>query len=207
MDICAFKSFYQKNLPIFKQRLSDLAKNWKDRILLELVFCLCTPQTSPLNADLASQKVVNLLQSKNDLHLKDIVRILENKNHYVRFHITKAKRILKMNENFLTIRDFLLQNNSVNEEREYLRSNVEGFSYKEASHFLRNIGRTGLAIIDRHIINFMADIVPNFPKSLSTRKKYIHAEEIVLSFCHKYNLNIDVFDLAVFMFKTGFFLK
>ena len=41
------------------------------------------------------------------------------------------------------------------EERDWLVENIKGLGYKEASHFLRNIGCQDLAIIDFHIVDLL----------------------------------------------------
>jgi N-glycosylase/DNA lyase len=48
---------------------------------------------------------------------------------------------------------------------------VKGLGYKEASHFLRNIGVKGHAILDKHVMRCLADVgVIDSAKPPSTRK-------------------------------------
>ncbi len=59
--------------------------------------------------------------------------------------------------------------------REWLVGNVLGLGYKEAGHFLRNIGLAEeLAILDRHILKNLVilGVIDEIPKSL-TRKRYL----------------------------------
>ena len=53
--------------------------------------------------------------------------------------------------------------------------------YKEASHFLRNVGYHQVAILDRHILRVLNEngLIGEIPKSL-TPKKYKEIERIVL---------------------------
>ncbi|MGL5956715.1 MAG: hypothetical protein ACRC0X_09020, partial [Brevinema sp.] len=44
-------------------------------------------------------------------------------------------------------------------KREYIIKNINGMNYKEATHFLRNIGQSEeLVILDRHILDFMRKV-------------------------------------------------
>ncbi|MCX7953537.1 MAG: hypothetical protein N2654_07965, partial [Deltaproteobacteria bacterium] len=54
-----FLRFYFQHLDQFETRIKAFRINRKSRILEELVFCLCTPQTSPLKADLATKRIVS----------------------------------------------------------------------------------------------------------------------------------------------------
>jgi uncharacterized protein YacL len=60
---------------------------------------------------------------------------------------------------------------------------VKGLGYKEASHFLRNIGVFGLAILDKHILRTMNEygIIEDVHKTLN-RKKYLEYEQKFIEF-------------------------
>jgi N-glycosylase/DNA lyase len=53
--------------------------------------------------------------------------------------------------------------------RDWFVRNVKGLGWKEASHFLRNIGYRDLAILDRHILKNLRRhrIIRSLPKSLT----------------------------------------
>ena len=72
------------------------------------------------------------------------------------------------------------------ELRDFLVKNVKGYGYKEASHFLRNIGYKNLAILDRHILKNLLKykVISEIPKSL-TPKKYFEIENKFLDFSEK----------------------
>lgn len=91
--------------------------------------------------------------------------------------------------------------------REWLVENIKGVGYKEASHFLRNIGFDDFAIIDFHII----DILVRFnlikrPKVL-TKKKYLEIEYVLRGIARRLDLSLAELDLYLWYLETGKILK
>ena len=55
---------------------------------------------------------------------------------------------------------------------------IKGLGYKEASHYLRNIGYRGYAILDKHILRSLAELgIIADPQPPNTRAKYLLIEE------------------------------
>src|SRR6267142_2444054 len=53
---------------------------------------------------------------------------------------------------------------------------IKGLGYKESSHFLRNIGLTGHAILDKHVMSCLTDLkVVDVPKPPANRARYLEA--------------------------------
>ncbi len=92
--------------------------------------------------------------------------------------------------------------------REWLVNNIKGIGYKEASHFLRNIGFFSLAIIDYHIIDLMVKegVLKEKPRSLK-RKDYLKIESIIKKLAQKTGLEPGVLDLYLWYMETGKILK
>ncbi|MDI6840854.1 MAG: hypothetical protein QMD71_08435 [bacterium] len=87
----------------------------------------------------------------------------------MRFKNKKAKYIVRARELFQEIRKALKRYKG-DELRLWLIRNICGLDYKEASHFLRNIGLgEQLAILDRHILrNLKAlGIIKKIPRVLT----------------------------------------
>lgn len=87
--------------------------------------------------------------------------------------------------------------------------NIKGIGMKEASHFLRNVGYFDLAIIDRHIIDFMRRIgaigetnVKQLSKSL-----YISFENILKSIASNLNMSVGILDLFIWYKETNTIVK
>ena len=88
--------------------------------------------------------------------------------------------------------------------REFLVENVNGLGYKEASHFLRNIGKKNLVILDRHILKNMFKFgkLEKIPDSLS-RKKYLEIENKFKKLADENNISVDELDLLFWSMETG----
>ncbi|MFX0023913.1 MAG: N-glycosylase, partial [Candidatus Hermodarchaeota archaeon] len=90
---------------------------------------------------------------------------------------------------------------------DWLVKNVKGIGYKEASHFLRNIGYTEYAIVDFHIVDLL--VKHNFiekPKTM-TKSKYLEIEKILKSIGSELELNMAELDLYLWYLETGKILK
>jgi N-glycosylase/DNA lyase len=91
--------------------------------------------------------------------------------------------------------------------RDWLVKNVLGLGYKEASHFLRNVGYTDLAIIDFHIVDVLAEHgIIEEPKAL-TKNKYIEIEQILRDLAEETGLTLSELDLYLWYMETGKVLK
>jgi N-glycosylase/DNA lyase len=96
------------------------------------------------------------------------------------------------------------------ERRDFFAANkgIKGIGYKEASHFLRNIGFSGYAILDKHIVNMLFElgVLPTNDKP-ANRKKYIEIEDRLRVFSNEIGIDMDEMDLALWSYKTGVILK
>jgi N-glycosylase/DNA lyase len=85
---------------------------------------------------------------------------------------------------------------------------IKGLGYKEASHFLRNIGFQGYAILDKHIMRCLAELgVIDGPKPPTTRKRYLEIEVRMRQFAGDVKIDFDELDLVLWSMKTGEVLK
>lgn len=96
------------------------------------------------------------------------------------------------------------------ERRDWLarEKRIKGLGYKEASHFLRNIGLMGHAILDKHVLRCLADLqVVESPMPPSTRARYLQVEERLKNLAHDVEIDFDELDLVLWSMKTGEVLK
>lgn len=85
---------------------------------------------------------------------------------------------------------------------------IKGIGYKEASHYLRNIGYGGYAILDKHILRTLHECgVIDSPAPPTTKKKYLAIEENMRKFAADIRINFDELDLLLWSHKTGEILK
>jgi N-glycosylase/DNA lyase len=192
------KKFYNLRKNVIKKRLDEFSKRTDDERYEELCFCLLTPQSrARLCWDAIQElKKKNLLKEGAE---QDILPLLNR----VRFSKNKAKYIIAAREQWEDIKE-KLQSADSTEIREWLVKNVKGYGYKEASHFMRNVGFSGLAILDRHILNNLVkySVIDEIPKSLTT-KKYLEIEEKMKTFASKAGVPMDELDLLFWSMQTG----
>ncbi len=189
-----------------RRRLEDFHAIRPDQYFFEMVYCMLTPQTSAENAE---KVVVQLQMMSFDTAPVDPEPVLRNRSTYIRFHKTKSKHLLKLKENFPEILRVLTGRTDPVELREWLVKNVKGLGYKEATHFLRNIGKNGgLAILDRHILRNLRRFgaVRSLPKSLS-RRQYLSIERCFMSFSQRIGIPLDELDLVFWSMETGVIRK
>lgn len=174
----------------------------------ELTICLLTPQSSPVRAE----KALCVLEGEGffagHLGIAEIAKVLRTKDSYIRFHNQKASRVFDLRRQWPQIREHLMMGNDPISEREFLISHINGFGLKEASHALRNIGRTGLAILDRHILRKLAEhgVIETVPSTLSN-KKYLLIENAFKRFSDSIQESMDVLDLFFWWQGTGLIFK
>lgn len=188
-----------------RQRLREFASVPEGEYFYELVYCLLTPQSSAVNA----ARAVDALKAA-DFRGTDLepAPLLHQKSFYIRFHNTKGKRLLRAKEQFGEIMMHLSNGSSSPELREWLVRNVKGLGWKEAAHFLRNIGHRDLAILDRHILRNLKrhGVIRTIPASL-TPKRYLSIERRFLQFSGSVGIPMDELDLLFWSRETGEILK
>lgn len=124
-----------------------------------------------------------------------------------RFPNVRAKFIVEAQKYRSGMKDLLKKFDEPAELREWIVKNVKGLGYKEASHFLRNIGYEDLAILDFHIIDVMErEGMIERPKTL-TPKRYKEIEQVLQKVGEKAGLNMAELDMYMWYLETGKILK
>ena len=203
---------YQERKDAIQKRLSEFREvmKWSDEdVFGELAFCLLTPQSS---AKVCWDAVTKLKQQT--LLLKGTPTDLQPSLTQVRFGDSKARYIVEARDMFtrdgrIQIKPQIQRFYNPFELREWLVDNVKGLGYKEASHFLRNIGLgENFAILDRHILRNLAGlgVVPEIPVSL-TKKRYLEIEEKLRGFAAEIGIPMADLDLLFWSKETGWIFK
>jgi N-glycosylase/DNA lyase len=201
----AIQKGYEVNKEAIRRRLEEFAAVPECDYFYELCFCICTPQSKAAHAWQVQKKLTELNFLEKPF---DPVDILNDKQHYIRFHNQKAKRLLEIRKQWSEIKSVLDSNMKATEKRFWLFDNVKGMGLKESAHYLRNIGYRELGILDRHILKHLVscnvyDEVPN----ISGKKRYLEVEEKFLEFAAYVNIPIDELDLLFWSYETGEILK
>jgi len=198
-----------------RKRLQEFKKIWEEgddkKIFMELAFCLLTPQSKAR----ICWRAVERLTEKDVLFQGSEREILEELGG-VRFKERKALYIVEARKKFVDGGDIRIKgqlkrllNNGVFLTREWLVESIKGLGYKEASHFLRNIGfGEDIAILDRHVLKNLRSlgVIGEFPKSLSKRK-YLTIENDVRKFSKHVKIPLDHLDLILWYRETGEIFK
>lgn len=209
------EEIYKKIKPDIKKRLEDFQNIWKngtnEDIHLELSFCILTPQSKAVNAWKA---IINL--KENNLIFKGNVEEIVNYLNIVRFKNNKAKYLVELREQMMDkktkkvmTKDFFSTIPNVYEKRNWIVKNIKGMSYKEAGHFLRNVGfGQEIAILDRHILKNLQKlgVIEELPKTLGP-KQYLEIEEKMKEYCKFVKIPMDEMDLLLWYKEAGEIFK
>jgi|SRR5437764_1711891 len=195
-------SVYAERREAIRLRLDDFSNIAPTDYFYELLFCILTPQSSAKNADAVIAKL------KKDKFLElgfDPVPYLRDPKNYIRFHNVKSKRLLHIRTIYHELPPIILNDRSdVKKLREKVLQQIPGLGLKESSHFLRNIGIRGLAILDRHILKHLKSlkIIGRIPSSL-TPKRYFAIEKKWLKYSSEVGIPMDELDLLFWSMETG----
>jgi len=194
-------------------RLNEFREIWKKgtkkEIFAELVFCILTPQA---NGKLCWSAVENMIR-KGVLFEGERIQIVKELSS-ARFIHKKSAYIVEAREKFfldskVSLKSIISQIGDGYKAREWLVQNIKGIGYKEASHFLRNIGfEQNLAILDRHIIKNLqlVGIIKEITGSLS-KGRYFDIEKRMMEFSKAVQIPMNYLDLVMWYKETGEIFK
>ena len=172
----------------------------------ELCFCILTANSKAKTA-LEIQKQLGC-EGFCSAGIEDIRSCIIRCKH--RFHNNKTRFIMAARD-YIDIKEKIMKivrDDGIMIAREWLVKNIKGIGYKEASHFLRNVGYKEIAILDRHIINLMLEsgVIDQKPKVLN-RKAYLEIEKKFKSIADKIGMSLAELDLYMWYMKAGEVLK
>ncbi|HEY3042263.1 MAG TPA: N-glycosylase/DNA lyase [Pyrinomonadaceae bacterium] len=181
------------------------------RLWEELVFCIFTAGASARMGFRAVEAIRPLLM---DGTREDMTLALRSAGAH-RFPVERPGYIVVTRSYLrehcgLALREKLQSFADPIERRDWLASEkrIKGLGYKESSHFLRNIGLLGHAILDKHVMNCLTDLgVVETRKPPATRARYLETEERLRSFARRIRIDFDELDLVLWSMKTGEVLK
>ena len=194
---------YKDQQSAIEQRLLDFQKiTDAEDLFYELCFCLLTPQSQAHACDAGVKALRTRRFYQRPFRAATLLR------SHTRFHRNKAHYLLLMHSLFPV---FLTQRATLNDPfllREWLVTHIMGLGYKEASHYLRNIGYRGLTILDRHILRNLQTyhVISSLPRTL-TRKHYLRIEQQFFDFAQSLGISIDALDLLFWSKETGEIFK
>ncbi len=213
LTIESIKVAHTERLDEIRARLAEFEAVWAsesdERLWEEMVFCFFTGGCSakmglrsieavrPLLMTGTHDELMNALVGRHRYPRARSGYIVASRDFLQEHCGLQLRKKLQSFENSLDRRDWL-----VKEKR------IKGLGYKEASHFLRNIGLKGYAILDKHILRSLAELeIIDDPKPPNTRSKYLIIEDKLKNLAEITQIDFDELDLVLWSMKTGEILK
>ena len=206
---------YAERRKEIRSRLREFRDVWKtasdDRLWEEMVFCIFTAGASAKMGLRSIEALRSLLHS--GAHHEMSTALIAAGAH--RFPNARPAYVVVtrdyLRESFsMRLRDRLQSFRDPIQRRDWLAQDprVKGLGYKEASHFLRNIGFKGYGILDKHIVRSLNELgVIDSPKPPTSRVRYLETEKRMWQFATRTGINFDELDLLLWSMKTGEILK
>jgi|SRR5437870_8088634 len=198
-----------------RARLSEFREVWKTgsdaRLWEELVYCILTAGASAQMGLRAIEALRPLLNDGDrDEMTRSLVRARAHRYPNARPAYVVVTRDYLQASFSMRLRDRLRGLRGAQERRDWLarEPRIKGLGYKEASHFLRNVGFRGYAILDKHILRCLNEVgVIDSPNPPTTRRRYLETEGRMLKFANDLQIDFDELDLVLWSMKTGEILK
>jgi N-glycosylase/DNA lyase len=194
-------------------RLAEFEAVWQSatdaRLWEEMVYCIFTAGASARMGLGSVEAIRSLLKRGTHEQLADA---LQGKHRYPNSrsgYIVETREFLEADCG-MRLRERLESFDSANERRDWLARTreIKGLGYKESSHFLRNVGLRGYAILDKHILRCLAEVGRiASPQPPSTRARYLATEDVLRNFARELRVDFDELDLVLWSMKTGEILK
>jgi N-glycosylase/DNA lyase len=201
--------------PQIRARLAEFREVWQtgtdERLWEELVYCIFTAGASARMGQKAVDAIRPLLFAGSH---EEMTRVLiEQRAH--RYPAARPGYIVVTRDYLLEdcgmrLRERLVDFDDPLARRDWLarEKRIKGLGYKEASHFLRNIGLKGYGILDKHILRSLAELgVTDSPQPPTTRARYLDIEGRLRCFARDIQVDFDELDLVLWSMKTGEILK
>jgi len=196
-----------------RARLAEFRSIWREgdngRLWEEMVFCFFTGGCSARMGLNSIEAVRPLIKSGSH---EELMNTLLGRHRYPRArsrYIVESREFL-LDDCNLDLRTRLSSFNDHEARRDWLArtKGIKGLGYKEASHYLRNIGLKGYGILDKHILKCLAELemIPE-PKPPSNRARYLEIEQRLRELSSVVDIDFDELDLVLWSMKTGEILK
>ena len=198
-----------------KKRLGEFQEVWRHgsdaRLWEELVYCIFTAGASARMGLNAIDAVRSLLLDGEPEEMTQVLR--EAGAH--RFPVARPRYIVTTRNYFrvnfgMALRERLRSFSDPFERRDWLAQDkqIKGLGYKESSHFLRNVGVKGHAILDKHVMRCLAEMnIVDTARPPSNRRRYLEVEQEFRRFAQQIKVDFDELDLVLWSIKTGEILK
>jgi N-glycosylase/DNA lyase len=191
------------------QEFQEVYEKGDEAIFTELCFCIFT-------AGASARMGLSCIEAIDDIILTGTAEELEARIENIhRYPKARAEYIVHTRDYLQSEWDFQIKKliesfEDKIELREFIATSkgIKGIGYKEGSHFLRNIGFKGYAILDRHVLRSLHELgVIESSKPPTSGKKYVGIEAKMKEFADQIDIDFDHLDLVLWSNKTGEILK
>jgi N-glycosylase/DNA lyase len=207
------KRDYRRKKTSIAKRLAEFkaVSSKGDRVIFEeLCYCILAAGSSAKMGMRTVETLKDILHTGTEKELQKRAQA-----HRVRFWRLRPSYIVQTREYLkdtcgMRLRVLLDSFDSPDARRDFLARNksIKGIGYKEASHFLRNVGYPGFAILDKHILNSLRELgVISKRMRPAGRAGYLAIEKKLRQFAVEIDIDMDHLDLLLWSRKTGEILK
>jgi N-glycosylase/DNA lyase len=215
VNIDELRTHYAQRKKEIRARLREFQRVWEtasdERLWEEMVYCIFTAGASAKMGLRSVEALRPLLKSGARPEMtRALIAAGAHRFPNARPAYVVVTRDYLQQSFSMRLRERLAGFNDPLERRDWLAKDpgVKGLGYKEASHFLRNIGFKGYGILDKHIVRSLFELrVIDSPKPPTTRGRYLETESRMRSFAAKTKIDFDELDLLLWSMKTGEVLK
>ncbi|HUF04244.1 MAG TPA: N-glycosylase/DNA lyase [Aridibacter sp.] len=213
ITIPSIKQAHRQRAEEIEERLGEFREVWRSgtdlRLWEEMVYCFFTGGCSA-KMGLRSVEAVRpqLLEGSHESLTEALVGV--HRYPRARAGYVVASREFLREHCGLMLRKKLESFKHPLERRDWLvkEKGIKGLGYKEASHYLRNIGFRGYAILDKHVLRCMHELrLIETPKPPITRMRYLSVEITLKNFSDQLKIDFDEMDLVLWSMRTGEILK
>ncbi len=205
MECRAIRETFAERRDIIEERLDTFRQTYdKDsgRWFEELTFCVLTANTSAKMSLEAMEEIRPMLFTAGADEIADAL------DGVYRFYNTRAEYIVHNRERFGEgLKDEVCSYDDARARRSFLVDEAKGIGWKEGSHFLRNVGHTGLAILDKHVRSVLVEHDVIEQGRPSSREEYEERERSMRAFAGELDIPMDALDLVLWSMQTGTVLK
>lgn len=198
---------------VIRARLKEFEEVWRTaddaRLWEELVFCIFTAGASA-RMGLGSIEAVRHLLARGTQRELTLALVGRHRYPNARSGYIVVTREFLEGDCRMRLRERLSSFKDPFERRDWLARSkgIKGLGYKESSHFLRNVGLRGYAILDKHILRCLFEVgVLDSPLPPATRARYLATESRLRDFARDVRIDFDELDLVLWSMKTGEILK
>jgi N-glycosylase/DNA lyase len=185
-----------------REEFISAGKSSKEKIFEELCFCILAANTS---AEMGI-RTQNYIRYNGFATMPQEELSRELKSCKYRFYNVRS-RFISDSRWIIDELPELIRSPDKAGAREYLVANVPGIGFKEASHFLRNVGIFDFAILDKHILSILRKEFPDRPIKVNSKYWYLETEKLFIDLSKNISMEPGILDLYLWEIATGKIVK